>query len=82
MDRKEIRDGIAEVLKKILNLKSVELTDSSTAKDFRGWDSLAHVDIIFAVEDKFQISIPIFTASKLTCVGDLVTFILNQKNES
>lgn len=80
MNRNEIRDGIAEVLKEILKLQSIELSDSTTARDFKGWDSLTHIDIIFAVEDKFHISIPIFTASKLNSVGELVTFIFNQKN--
>ena len=80
MDREQIRTGLQEILKEVLDMESVVITDSSTARDFKGWDSLAHIDIILAAEDKFSVSISAIKAAKLKTVAELIDLIHEQSS--
>lgn len=79
MTREEVRAELALILKEILSIGDVALTDATTAKDFDTWDSLAHIDIILAVEEKFSVRITATRASKLENVGELIDLICEQK---
>ena len=81
MNRKDIQNGLIEILKEVLSLSSVLITDSSTARDFKGWDSLAHIDIIIAAEERFQVRIPATKAARLKSLGELIDLIIEKQNE-
>lgn len=80
MNRDEIKTGLQELIRDILSLETVTISDASTAREFKGWDSLAHIDIILAAEEKFQVNISAIKASKLKTVGELIDLIYQQKN--
>lgn len=80
MDRSVIRKGIEEILMAEFGLTEIHVTDASTAKDFKGWDSLAHINIIIAAEEKFQVDINAIRAAKLKTVGELIDLIAHLKN--
>lgn len=81
MTREDIRSGLAEVLKEVLSLPAVTITDATTARDFKGWDSLAHIDIIISAEERFQVRIPATKAARLKTLGELVDLIIEKQNE-
>ncbi len=81
MTREDIRSGLAEVLKEVLSLPTVTVTDSTTAREFKGWDSLAHIDIIIAAEERFDVRIPATKAARLKTLGELIDLILEKLNE-
>lgn len=81
MNREDIKTGLAEILKEVLSLPSVTISDTTTARDFKGWDSLAHIDIIIAAEERFEVRIPATKAARLKTLGELVDLILEKKNE-
>ena len=66
---------ISPELKKVilneLNLDDFELQDETVAPDVPGWDSLNHVNIILAVENKFAIKFKSYEVLRLKNVGDL-----------
>lgn len=41
-------------------------------------DSLDRVEIVMAIEEEFSIEIPEEKADKLTCCGDVATYIVSQ----
>ena len=43
-----------------------------TAPDVEGWDSLNHVQILFAIEEELGIKFPINEIQNLNTIGDLV----------
>ena len=81
MNRKDIQNDLIEIMKEVLSLSSVLITDSSTARDFKGWDSLAHIDIIIAAEERFQVRIPATKAARLKSLGELIDLIIEKQNE-
>jgi len=66
---------ISERLRKViltdLKLEDMELTDSTTAPQVPGWDSLAHVGLIAAIEKEYGIRFKTLEIIRLKNVGDL-----------
>lgn len=52
-----------------------ELTDKLTADEVKGWDSIAHVKLILAVEEEFKIRFKLQEVSALKNLGDLKSSI-------
>jgi len=55
------------------------ITNFTTAKDINGWDSLAHIRLIVAIEKSFQIRFSENEISKLEKVGEMVDLIILKK---
>jgi acyl carrier protein len=62
MTREEIMNHLSKVFADTLDEDNITLTESSTADDVEGWDSLTHVQLVVAVEKKFKIR---FTAKEI-----------------
>ena len=66
---------ISPELKKVilneLNLDDFDLQDETVAPDVPGWDSLNHVNIILAVENKYIVKFKSYEVLRLKNVGDL-----------
>nr|WP_179756928.1 acyl carrier protein [Kineococcus aurantiacus] len=65
-----------QVFREVLGRDEVELTDSTTAADVPGWDSLAHINIMYSLEAEFGVR---FSDEQLTSfqdVGQLRRFLV------
>jgi acyl carrier protein len=72
MDRDVIRTRIRDLLADIGGDDSLVLTETTKASDVPWWDSLAHLRLLVAIEEAFNIK---FTISELTAaknIGELV----------
>lgn len=75
MSRQEILDKVSQVFADTLDEDTVTLTESSTADDVEGWDSLTHVQLVVAVEKKLKVR---FTAKEIQSwknVGEMIDSI-------
>lgn len=80
MDREAIRCTLQEVFEQVFG-RPVELRDKLTATDVEGWDSLAHVTLMLAVERKFDVR---FTGAEIASgetVGDLIDLLAAKTNQ-
>lgn len=62
-----------------LSKKVEEVTLQSNLVDDLGADSLDIVELLMMLEDEYGITIPDQDAMKLSTIGDIVTFMQNQK---
>ena len=72
MKREETLNQVQEIFRDILDDDSILLTDEKTADDVEGWDSLAHIQLIVAIERHFKIK---FTSKEILSwknVGELM----------
>lgn len=68
-----IREKVGELLKKIMN---EELSDTKYSMDnIPSWDSLSHLQLLFAVENYFKIEIGFEDSIKMTNVDTMVEII-------
>ncbi|MDP9408653.1 MAG: acyl carrier protein [Actinomycetota bacterium] len=60
-----------EVIREVFDDPDMVLTDATTARDVPGWDSLAHVNLMFSIESEFGIAFSSAELSRLQDVGEL-----------
>jgi acyl carrier protein len=71
---RSVRDGIAAALSQTVG-RRVEISDDTNIARDLGLDSLAIMNFIMALEDEYDISIPLDRVAQVETVGDLVTAI-------
>ena len=57
-------------------IKEISISEGTTSADIADWDSFEHINLILAVENEFNIKIPMGKAVELKNVGELVDTIL------
>jgi acyl carrier protein len=57
---------LQEVFRAVFDDDSLVISDSSSATDINGWDSMAHMNLIIATEKQFDIK---FTAAEIAALG-------------
>jgi acyl carrier protein len=78
MERVEIIGKLNEIFEDIIDEGPVSLSDTTTANDVRGWDSLANIQLIVAIEKSMNIK---FTSEEILSwknVGEVVDCILTK----
>jgi acyl carrier protein len=72
-------DDVKEVVVEQLNVSPDEVKKDSKFVEDLGADSLDVVELVMALEEKFDIEIPDEDAEKITTVTDAIAFIENIK---
>ena len=78
MTREEVYERLNKVIRDVLDDDSLELQDSTTADDVDGWDSFEHINLIVAIEDEFDMKIPMGKTITMKNVGEMVDLILEE----
>jgi len=63
-----VSDRMQDVFRTVFNDQGLVLTEETTAHDIPGWDSLAHVGLMFSLEAEFGIT---FSDTELAGLGDV-----------
>jgi acyl carrier protein len=66
-----VRNRLQQIFREIFSDDDLVVTDGMTAADVSGWDSLAHINLIYAVEREFDISIADERLASFATVGDM-----------
>lgn len=64
----DVEARMHRVFQEVLGREDVALADSTTAADVPGWDSLAHINIMFSLEAEFGVR---FSDEQLTSFQDV-----------
>ncbi len=75
MDDEEILRRVEEVVRDQLDDETITLTRATRADEVDGWDSLAHVRIMIAVEEEFGVRFQTSEITSLKNVGGLVDLV-------
>jgi acyl carrier protein len=75
MTRTEIHEKLTAVFRDVFDNPALNISDTTTAKDIEGWDSIVHVTLVVAVEKKFGVSFTTRDVRRLENVGDFVQLI-------
>ena len=60
------------IFRDILDNSRLNLTRESNASNVAGWDSLAHINLISAIEQQFRISFTLGELQELKNVGEMI----------
>ncbi len=61
-----LRTDLESVFRRLFDDDELILTDDMSAEDVDGWDSMAHINLIIAVEKRFNVK---FAASEIAELG-------------
>jgi acyl carrier protein len=70
-----VHGRLTDVFRTIFADESIELRDDMTADDIPAWDSITHIQLIFAVEEEFGIKLSTRDLESFENVGDLLSAI-------
>lgn len=76
MSREEIYEQLNEVFRDVFDDEDITVNDTTTADDIEDWDSLEHINLIVAVEKKFNIKFNMGEVYKFKNVGEMVDAII------
>jgi acyl carrier protein len=69
---------LEEVFREVFDDDEIQLTTETTADDIEGWDSLSHVNLIIAVEMKFDIEFSQSEIRSFSNVSEMAKCIENK----
>jgi acyl carrier protein len=75
MEIEEIRSRLTPIFRDVFSDDSLVVTESLTANDVKKWDSLSHINMIYAVEKAFGVKFSIKDARSMKDVGELIQLV-------
>ena len=63
-----LQTQLEDVFRTVFGDQSIEITDETTSHDIAEWDSVAHINLMFSIEQTFGI---VFTGNELAEMKDI-----------
>ncbi|MCA9295641.1 MAG: acyl carrier protein [Phycisphaerales bacterium] len=70
-----LHERLEEVFQTVFNDDDLSLTDATTASDVAGWDSVAHINLMFAIENEFGMQFSGNQLAEFGNIGELKAFL-------
>ncbi len=74
MNKKILKD-LNKIFISYFNNKKIILSNKTTAKNIKAWDSLAQISLIILIEKKFKMKFSVREVENLSNVGDMIKLI-------
>jgi acyl carrier protein len=78
MHSAEIIAELQPIFADILDLPDLQLFAATTAADVEGWDSLAHINLVVAIEKRYKVKFALGELQELKNVGDMANLIIKK----
>lgn len=78
MMKQEVLDKLNEIFRDEFDDESIQVTEGTTANDIDGWDSLAHISLLAAIEDEFNIKFTMGEVTGMKNVGEMTDIVLSR----
>ncbi len=76
MKREEAFEMLNDIFRNNFDDQSIELNNETSSKDIEDWDSLEQINLIVAIQDRFNIRFNINEVNSMKNVGQMVDYIL------
>jgi acyl carrier protein len=71
-----IKDRLEKIFRQSFEIE--KFTEDLSIDNVPGWDSMAHVGLILALQKEFAVPISPINALELTSVRDIIKYLVNQ----
>jgi acyl carrier protein len=82
MNEEEILGRVQEIFRKTFDKPDLIVTDSTSPRDLKKWDSLNHVILISEIEKAFNVRFELQDMLESRSVGDICKTVLRLKNSA
>ena len=77
-----VHEDLQQLFRDVFGDDRIELTEETTARDIPQWDSLGHVNLMFAIEERFGVRFRGNELAEFANVGELKRFLEEHANGS
>ena len=77
--RDNVFEKVADILKDVLDVPELPVTEDMTMEDVEDWDSVAQMTIMSALESEFKIELSLDKIVAMTSVRSIVDAVMNMK---
>lgn len=81
MTRPEVFEKLDAIFQDEFDDSSIHVTETTAASDIDDWDSLAHINLIVAIEKTFGMKFTMDEVTSMKNAGEMVDIILKRANE-
>ena len=67
-----------QIIGKVLGVDPAELTEDSNAQNTPKWDSLRHIEVVFAMENAFHVRFTMPEIASLRKLGDIRQLLISK----
>ena len=78
MARGEVYEKLTEIFQAVFDDDTLLISDTTTAEDIEDWDSLEQINLVVAVEKKFDMKFNIEEVNMFRNVGEMVDIIIKR----
>ena len=82
IDRESVIRELDPIFQDILDQPELRLSPESNASNVDGWDSLAHVNLVTAIEQQMRIRFALGELQALKNVGEMADLIIKKRRRS
>lgn len=75
MNREEIFEEVQTIFRNVFDDRGLIISDETNSEDIEDWDSLEHINLVVAMEKKFNLKFDIKEVGTLKNVGEMVDLI-------
>jgi acyl carrier protein len=75
-------EQLNSVFQSVFDDDEIQVNEEMTADDVEDWDSLTHINLICAVEEKFSVNFTTREIASLSKVGDLMRMLKEKTGQS
>ncbi len=76
--RAAVLERVANIIRTGVKRPDAVISERTTARDVPGWDSLAHINVIVAVESEFALKLKSSEVARVQDVAGLIDIILER----
>jgi len=78
MEATQILDIVQGIFRDVFDRQDLIIQRETTAQDVEDWDSLAHINLVVAIEKRFNIKFALGELQALKNVGDMIDLIVRK----
>jgi acyl carrier protein len=71
----ELHERLEEVFRQVFDSENLKLADEMMAPDIEGWDSVAHINLMFGIEQAFGVRFKGNELAEMKNIGELKRFL-------
>jgi len=81
MNENEILEKLEGTFRDIFDEEDLKISNETTAEDIEDWDSLAHINLVVAIEEEFNVKFALGELQSLKNVGEMVELIIKKDSK-
>jgi acyl carrier protein len=78
MTREEVLSAVQDIFRDIFDAQNLLVTDETDSDDIEDWDSMNHINLVSAVEKKFNIRFALGELQTLNNVGAMIDLMMQK----